>query len=117
MANLACGNSGLGLVHALTSAPAVRLPHGYQNGVLLPHVAEFNRDYVAPAVLDEIDALPNLYERIGFDVRFERDELDAADVRAMIAAAMRNPFRDNNRRPAGEDELRAILVAAGAIRT
>ena len=43
MANLACGNSGLGLVHALTSAPDVHLPHGYQNGVLLPHVAAFNR--------------------------------------------------------------------------
>ena len=43
MANLACGNAGLGLVHALTSAPDVHLPHGYQNGVLLPHVAAFNR--------------------------------------------------------------------------
>ena len=44
MANLACGNSGLGLVHALSSAPDVHLAHGYQNGVLLPHVAAFNRD-------------------------------------------------------------------------
>jgi alcohol dehydrogenase class IV len=114
MANLACGNSGLGLVHALSSSPGVRLPHGYQNGVLLPHVAEFNRDLVAPAALDEIDALPSLYERIGFNARFERDQLDAADVRAMIAAAMRNPFRENNRRVASEGELRAILAAAGA---
>ena len=43
MANLACGNSGLGLVHALSSAPDVHLPHGHQNGVLLPHVAAYNR--------------------------------------------------------------------------
>jgi alcohol dehydrogenase class IV len=36
MANLACGNAELGLVHALTSAPGVRLPHGYQNRCCLP---------------------------------------------------------------------------------
>jgi alcohol dehydrogenase class IV len=107
MANLACGNSGLGLVHALTSAVSVHLPHGYQNGVLLPHVAAFNRDFVAPAVVAEIDALEDLYAEIGFDARFAPD---AVDVDAMVAAAMDNPFRDNNRREAGEAELRELLA-------
>ena len=43
MANLACGSSGLGLVHALSSATRLRVPHGRANGVLLPWVAAFNR--------------------------------------------------------------------------
>jgi alcohol dehydrogenase class IV len=107
MANLACGNSGLGLVHALTSAVTVHLPHGYQNGVLLPHVAAFNREFVAPAVVTEIDALEPLYREIGFDPRFETGEID---IDAMVAAAMDNPFRENNRRESGEDELRELLA-------
>ncbi|HXR13401.1 MAG TPA: iron-containing alcohol dehydrogenase [Solirubrobacteraceae bacterium] len=114
MANLACGNSGLGLVHALSSAVGVELPHGYQNGVLLPHVAAFNRDFVAPAVAGEIDALAGLYEKIGFEPRFGAGEVSGAGTDAMVAAAMGNPFRDNNRREAGVEELRGVLAAAGA---
>ena len=48
-ANMACGNSGLTLVHALSTAPSVRLPHGLKNGILLPHVARFNEEVSAPA--------------------------------------------------------------------
>jgi hypothetical protein len=33
---------------------------------------------------------------------------------AMVAAALGNPFRENNRREAGEAELRVLLGAAGA---
>jgi alcohol dehydrogenase class IV len=114
MANLACGNSGLGLVHALSSSVEVHLAHGYQNGVLLPHVAGFNREFVAGPVVAEIDALAALYEEIGFDARFAAGEVSAAGAEAMVAAAMDNPFRLNNRREAGEDELRELLAAAGA---
>ena len=118
MANLACGNSGLGLVHALTSAPAVRLAHGYQNGVLLPHVAAFNRDHVAPAVVAEIDALADLYAHLGFSDRFGRGELGDEGADAMVAAAMSNPFRENNRRAAGESRSSArSCAAAGACLT
>jgi alcohol dehydrogenase class IV len=115
MANLACGNSGLGLVHALSSAPDVHIAHGRQNGVLLAHVAEFNRDFVAPAVAAEIDALAPLYEKIGFEARFEPGELPAHGAELMVAAAMSNRFRENNRREAGEEQLRALLAAAGAL--
>ena len=103
IANLACGNSGLGLVHALSSAPSVHLPHGYQNGVLLPHVARFN------GVGEPLD---ELYDEIGFEARFRPGELSAADVDAMVAAAMSNPFRANNLRESSEDDLRAILARA-----
>jgi len=114
MANLACGNSGLGLVHALSSSVEVHLPHGYQNGVLLAHVAAFNRDFVAEAVVSEIDALASLYSEIGFEARFAPGEVGPAGVAAMTAAAMDNPFRSNNRREAGEAELAELLASAGA---
>jgi alcohol dehydrogenase class IV len=114
MANLACGNAELGLVHALTSAPGVQLPHGYQNGVLLPHVADFNDSVLDEAAKREVANLPRLYERIGFTPAFGDGELSAADAELMIAAAMSNPFVANNRRSAGEAELRAVLAGAGA---
>jgi alcohol dehydrogenase class IV len=114
MANLACGNSGLGLVHALSSSVEVHLAHGYQNGVLLPHVAAFNRDLVAEPVAAEIDALAELYGEIGFEARFGAGEVSVAGAAAMFAAAMDNPFRLNNRREADEEELRELLAAAGA---
>jgi alcohol dehydrogenase class IV len=112
IANLACGNAGLGLVHALSSAATVRLAHGYQNGVLLPHVAEFNRPLLRPAVGVEVDGLPSLYERIGFAPRFAAGDLSPADVDAMIAAALANPFRESNCRVAIAADLRAIVSAA-----
>lgn len=112
MANLACGSAGLGLVHAL-SASSLSLPHGYQNGVLLPHVAEFNAA-LADVRLERLDAaLPGLYERLEFGARFAPGEVDAA---AMAAAAADHVFNHNNRRPAGEEDLLRILVAAGAAR-
>jgi alcohol dehydrogenase class IV len=110
MANLACGNAELGLVHALTSAPGVRLPHGHQNGVLLPFVAEFNRSALRDEVAREVEELPAFYEQIGFEARFTDDV--AAEL--MVAAALENPFLANNARSAGEAELRALLAAAGA---
>jgi alcohol dehydrogenase class IV len=110
MANLACGNSELGLVHALTSAPGVRLPHGYQNGVLLPFVAEFNRPALRDQAAREIEELPAFYEQIGFEARFTDD----VDGELMVAAALENPFLDNNARQASGADLRALLTAAGA---
>jgi alcohol dehydrogenase class IV len=113
MANLACGNAEMGLVHALTSAPGVQLPHGYQNGVLLPYVADFNRPALGDAQAREVAELPGFYEQIGFSPRFAPAELSAADAELMIAAALENPFLANNARPAGESDLRAIMAAAG----
>jgi len=114
MANLACGSSELGLVHALSSAASVTLPHGYQNGVLLPHIAAFNREAVGGAAGQSLDALDALYERIGFTPRFAPGEVDAVAAERMIAAALDNPFRLNNRRRAEEAELRMLLAQAGA---
>jgi alcohol dehydrogenase class IV len=112
MANLACGNSRLALIHALTSSPEVHLPHGYQNGVLLPHVAAFNAPLLDEAAKREIDHLPALLDQIAFKPRFKDGELSDADAASMVAAALENPFTANNLREAGEPELQALLAAA-----
>jgi alcohol dehydrogenase class IV len=114
MANLACGSAQLALVHALTSAPGVRLPHGYQNGVLLPHVAAFNQEVLRGAAAEEIACLDAFYDQVGFTARFAEGVLSASEAELMVTAALANPFTANNRRPAGEPELRAVLAAAGA---
>jgi len=114
MANLACGSSELGLVHALSSSASVTLAHGYQNGVLLPHVAAFNRTEVGSRAAAHLDALESVYELVGFEPRFGPGEVGPAEASQMIAAALGNPFRLNNRRLAEEAELRDLLAVAGA---
>lgn len=117
MANLACGSSHLGLVHALSSAARVRVPHGRQNAVLLPHVAAFNLPVVDEPTRREIAALEALYGALGIEARWAPGELAADDAESMIRAALANPFRRNNRRLAEERDLRAILAATGARET
>ena len=109
MANLACGSTGLGLVHALSLATAVPLPHGHLNGVLLPWVAAFTRPAVRPAVAAEIDALAPLYERIGFAARLAVDD---AAARQMVDVALASPLAANHVRGADADDLRRILAQA-----
>ena len=113
MANLACGSAGLGLVHALSSATVVRLPHGLQNGVLLPHVAAFNRAVVSPEASAEVEALGPLLDAVAFVPRFNAADLPADAADAMTTAALGNPFRDNNRRSADRRQLQKLLAAAG----
>jgi alcohol dehydrogenase class IV len=114
MANLACGSSHLGLVHALSSATAVHVAHGRQNTVLLPHVASFNLPVVAEDTRAEIAKLDGLYGDLGIDPAWRPGELEPGSAHRMIDAALANPFRTNNRRETDEDDLRAILAATGA---
>lgn len=114
-ANMACGNSGLGLVHALSSSPAVKLPHGLQNGVLLPHVAAFNAELLQPggrALLPQIDAL---YEAVGFDPSLRAATEDAVPASSMVFATQGHPFRRNNLRDSTDEQLTELLERAGAI--
>jgi alcohol dehydrogenase class IV len=111
MANFACGNAGLGLVHALDMSTAIQASHGRQNGILLPHVAAFNRDAVSAEAQIEIDALEELYAAIGFDpVWMDGEVPDDADE-LMVGAALGNPFHGNNRRPATSEDLHRLLSA------
>lgn len=113
-ANLACGNTGLGLVHALSSAPSVRLPHGYQNGALLPHVARFNAPVLDPAHRRYLQAVDQLYDRVGFAGQFAPGELDDATLAAMLTASTAHPFRLNNARPSTDEQVIALLREASA---
>jgi alcohol dehydrogenase class IV len=114
-ANMACGNSGLALVHALSTAPSVHIAHGLQNGVLLPHVAKFNAAITTAATEELVDQLGVLYERIGFVATFADGVVGPEQSAAMIAASTGHPFRQNNAREATDDALRSILVGAGAV--
>ncbi|VEW14119.1 Ethanolamine utilization protein EutG [Brevibacterium casei] len=106
LANIACGNSGLALVHALSSSLAVDEPHGLQNGRLLPHIAAFNRDLVSAEARDLIDRIPALYDTIGFDpdIKWEAERIDA-----VLEASRGHPFRDNNIRESTDTQLRELL--------
>jgi alcohol dehydrogenase class IV len=113
-ANMACGNSALALVHALSSSPAVRIPHGLQNAVLLPHVARFNASHLSPdaaALLPLIDAL---YAELKLEPSFDAIGFGAVDGRRMIEASAGNPFRANNSRSSSDQELTELLTRAGA---
>jgi alcohol dehydrogenase class IV len=114
MANLACGSSGLGLVHALSSATRLRVPHGRANGVLLPWVAAFNRDALRPQAVAEADRIVPLYEQIGFEPSFRPGELDAEAVASVIQVALASPLHLNNSRHATADELAGLLAGASA---
>jgi alcohol dehydrogenase class IV len=112
-ANMACGNSGLTLVHALSTAPSVHLPHGLKNGILLPYVASFNEEVSAPVTRSLIAQIGPLYRTLGFRPVFPSGlaETDAAD--AMVAASSGHPFRANNIRESGDAELFGMLDEAG----
>ncbi|CAB4901211.1 MAG: iron-containing alcohol dehydrogenase [Actinobacteria bacterium] len=110
-ANMACGNSGLGLVHALSSSPEIPLPHGLQNGILLPHVAEFNAQVSPTDVGHLVGQIHELYERISFDPTFAQP----VQIEKFIRASQNHPFRENNLRASTDDDLAQILVAAGAV--
>ncbi|MBJ8348258.1 iron-containing alcohol dehydrogenase family protein [Antrihabitans sp. YC2-6] len=111
-ANLACGNTGLGLVHALSSAPTTPLPHGYQNGALLLAVAEFNWDAIDAGHHSLLARIPALFAAVGWPGHFGHDDLDTDRIEAMIAATVDHPFRTNNFRPSNDEQLRGILAAA-----
>ena len=111
LANIACGNSGLALVHALSSSPAVQVPHGLQNGILLPYVAGFNRGELSREGQELVDRIDELYHRIGFEARFDAGQ---AQAEAMIDASRGHVFRNNNARNSSDGELHELLRLAGA---
>lgn len=112
MANFACGNAGLSLVHAITASSKIRIAHGRQNSVVLPLVAEFNRSVVGSDVIAEIDALPALYEEAGIPTAFYKNELPTDAAQEFFRAGSASPFRNNNRRPASDTELLNLATRA-----
>ncbi|KAF2172365.1 hypothetical protein M409DRAFT_17600 [Zasmidium cellare ATCC 36951] len=113
-ANLACGNTGLALIHALTMSPDVPLPHGYQNGCLLLAVAKFNRSLMDPRHQTLVDQLEPLFKKIGWPGLYSTNEIDDHNAFLMVRASTGNPFRSNNIRASSDQECYEILRTSGA---
>jgi alcohol dehydrogenase class IV len=110
---MACGNSALALVHALSSSPSVRVPHGLQNAILLPHVARFNGSHLGGETRALLPLIDDLYDALGLQASFSAMRLDV-DGSRMVEASAGNPFRVNNVRTPTDDELVDLLGRAGA---
>jgi alcohol dehydrogenase class IV len=105
-ANLACGNTGLALCHAMNTAPDVPLAHGYVNGCILLAVAAFNRPYMDERHQRLIDRLPQMYKDIQCSGRFKDDECGGKNAELFVNASREHPFRMNNiRESSGEPNL------------
>lgn len=115
-ANMACGNSGLGLVHALASAADVKLAHGLQTGLLLPHVAAFNAESISPSAQALLPRIRALYDRLDFEPSFTAVSPEPVRADVIVRATQGHPFRANNIRPASDEEVAEIAIAAGASR-
>ena len=102
-ANLACGNTGLALCHAMNTAPDVPLAHGYINGCLLKAVAEFNRPLMEERHQKLIDRLPKLFEDVKCPGAFKEGECGERNAELFVNASREHPFRMNNiRESSGE---------------
>lgn len=95
-ANLACGNTGLALCHAMNTAPDVVLPHGYINSCILRAVAEFNRQFMLERHQKLIDRLPKLFEDVSCPGKFKDGECGEKDTEMFVNASREHPFRMNN---------------------
>ncbi|MDP2937496.1 MAG: iron-containing alcohol dehydrogenase [Dehalococcoidia bacterium] len=132
MANMACGNASLGLVHGMTMYYRLKLPHGYQNGVLLPYVMEFNlpaceENLARMAVVlgepsggksprqlarDALRHLKELYLDLGFPQKFDQNEFLAQEIPQMVETALGNGFIQDNIRKSTEKDLTALYEAS-----
>jgi alcohol dehydrogenase class IV len=127
MANIACGNAKLGLVHALSQPLGkYHLPHGYANGILLPYVMEYNlpacEDRLALMAIsmgedravytqDEmaqraIWRVKKLYVSLGFPKKFDEEEINPKEIPDLVKIVMNMAYpmwRFNIRKSTEED--------------
>lgn len=132
MANMACGNASLGLVHGMTMYYRLKLPHGYQNGVLLPYVMEFNLPACEEKLARMVLALgepPNgkgprqlaraalrhlreFYLDLSFPRKFDQKEFPAQEIPQMVETALGNGFIQDNIRKSTEKDLTDLYEAS-----
>ena len=112
LANLACGNTGIALVHALSS-PALPLPHGLLNGILMPHVARFNYPFLSEQARAHVDQLTNLYDELHIPDRFRTGDLPPGAFERMRDTALIHPATRNNVRMPSASDIENVLQAAG----
>ncbi len=106
MANIACGNSRLGLVHAMSNPVEgmFGVPHGTSVGILLPHVMHFNlaaarsRFEALARVMGEseaegaIAALKRLFVDLEFPKRYSTPPVERSAIPRMAILAMGGQF-------------------------
>jgi 4-hydroxybutyrate dehydrogenase len=119
---------GLGGVHAMSHALGAlgnaRSDHGTINGVLLPHVLDFNapaaharyievrQDFGIRQNADLADAVVRLRERIGLPSGLSQLGFDAAQMERTAALAADNYFNRTNPRHAGAGDYKSMLLTA-----
>lgn len=110
LANMACGNARLGLVHTMTTPMEgmFKIPHGIAIGVLLPYVMQFNlpasferfanlaRAMGEPddgrslreLALVSISAIERLFVDLGFPRKYEKSQVDPKATPEMARIVM-----------------------------
>lgn len=130
MAGMAFDNAGLGACHALSHAlgGAFHLPHGRLNGILLPHVVQYNltasaRPYASLAAYcgfsgarSLIFALKGLRRQLALPGSLTEAGLDRrtvlAEAERVCAAAEADPCARTNPRPVARKDFRTLLEQA-----
>ena len=128
MAGIAFDNAGLGACHALSHAigGAFHLPHGRVNGILLPHVLQFNGSQDGYRRLAALCGLSG-QNALGFAVKRVRRQLDLpgtlteaglsreavlAKADAVANAAANDPCSATNPVPAAHADYLTLLTQA-----
>jgi len=133
MANIACGNTKLGLVHALSQPlGAYHLAHGYANGIMLPFVMEFNlpvckEKFAAMAVAmgeerltasawelaeQAIVLVKKLYLELGFPNKLDENMVSPREIPEMVKRAKTRPQWKVNLRKSTDEDLARIYEKA-----
>jgi alcohol dehydrogenase len=133
MANMACGNAKLDLIHALSHPlGSYHMPHGLANGILIPYVMEFNlpvcQDKFAQMAMGmgesdhgvnvtqlaqrAIDRVKRLFIDVGFPTKIPSDVVDKKEIPNMVKQAMTRPMAKFNRRKSTEKDLAEIYERA-----
>jgi alcohol dehydrogenase class IV len=133
MANMACGNAKLDLIHALSHPlGSYHMPHGLANGILIPYVMEFNLPVcqdkfsqmamamgegiqeLSPTQLAQraIDRVKRLFIDAGFPRKIPSDVVDRKEIPNLVKQAMTRPMVKFNKRKSTEKELTEIYEKA-----
>jgi alcohol dehydrogenase len=116
MANMACGNTRLGLVHVLTNPmeSMFKIPHGIAVGTLLPYVMEFNlpASYQRFALLaqsmgeqdmgeslrelasNSVLAVKRLFTDLGFPRKYSDTQIDRKSIPQMAKMTMAGLYEE-----------------------
>ena len=135
MANIACGNAKLDLIHALSQPLGkYHMPHGLANGILIPYVMEFNLPVCADKFAQmaiamgesfegrtvnelarrALDRVKELFVEVGFPRKIPGDRVDQKEIPSMVIQAMTRPMVKFNRRKSTEKDLARIYEQAFA---